>query len=77
MPYLVSTWPINILMVLSSSPLGRANVLGAIKEKITVNANDDSYNQTRQRMNDVKNQSQKSRLIQLCSYIYMYINYMK
>jgi len=46
--------------VATNSSLGCANVLGAIQQKIVINANDDSYNATRQRMTDVKNQEQKS-----------------
>uniref|UniRef100_H2XKW5 OCEL domain-containing protein n=1 Tax=Ciona intestinalis TaxID=7719 RepID=H2XKW5_CIOIN len=42
---------------------GRISIMGAIQHKITVNANDESYNATRKRMTLVKEQEQKTRYI--------------
>nr|XP_002128540.1 RNA polymerase II elongation factor ELL isoform X1 [Ciona intestinalis] len=39
---------------------GRISIMGAIQHKITVNANDESYNATRKRMTLVKEQEQKT-----------------
>jgi len=67
----------HLLLFLCNRELtGRVAVLGGIQHKITVNANDDTYNATRKRMTLVKEQEQKTRYLNRAA-VYLFFCHIK